>query len=65
MNRHAFERNLQEDIYEYKRSKTDEADLKAKQAETGGSIDRYDSEMDQASQKSRQAAQEACHYRLK
>lgn len=23
MNRHAFERNLQEDIYEYKRSKTD------------------------------------------
>lgn len=39
--------------------KTEEADLKAKQAETGGSIDRYDSEMDQASQKSRQAAQEA------
>lgn len=39
--------------------KTEEADLKAKQAETGGSIDRYDSEMNQASQKSRQAAQEA------
>ncbi len=39
--------------------KTEEADLKAKQAETGGSIDRYDSEMDQASQKSRQAVQEA------
>ena len=39
--------------------KTEEADLKAKQAETGGSMDRYDSEMDQASQKSRQAAQEA------
>ena len=39
--------------------KTEEADLKAKQAETGGSIDRYDSEMDQASQKSRQAAQGA------
>ena len=38
---------------------TEEADLKAKQAETGGSIDRYDSEMNQASQKSRQAAQEA------
>lgn len=33
--------------------KTEEADLKAKQAETGGSIDRYDSEMNQASQKSR------------
>ena len=41
------------------REKTEEADLKAKQAETGGSIDRYDSEMNQASQKSRQAAQEA------
>ena len=39
--------------------KTEEADLKAKQAETGGSIDRYDSEMNQASQKSRQAAQGA------
>ena len=39
--------------------KTEEADLKAKQAETGGSIDRYDSEMNQASQKSRKAAQEA------
>ena len=39
--------------------KTEEADLKAKQAETGGSIDKYDSEMNQASQKSRQAAQEA------
>ena len=39
--------------------KTEEADLKAKQAGTGGSIDRYDSEMNQASQKSRQAAQEA------
>lgn len=39
--------------------KTEEADLKAGQAETGGSIDRYDSEMDQASQKSRQAAEEA------
>ena len=39
--------------------KTEEADLKANQAETGGSIDRYDSEMNQASQKSRQAAQEA------
>ena len=39
--------------------KAEEADLKAKQAETGGSIDRYDSEMNQASQKSRQAAQEA------
>ena len=39
--------------------KTEEADLKAGQAETGGSIDRYDSEMDQASQKSQQAAEEA------
>ena len=39
--------------------KTDEADLKASQAETSGSIDRYDSEMDQASQKSQQAAEEA------
>lgn len=39
--------------------KTEEADLKAGQAETGGSIDRYDSEMNQASQKSQQAAEEA------
>lgn len=39
--------------------KTDEAALKANQAETGGSIDRYDSEMNQASQKSQQAAEEA------
>lgn len=39
--------------------KTEEADLKASQAETNGSIDRYDSEMNQASQKSQQAAEEA------
>lgn len=39
--------------------KTEEADLKAGQAETGGSIDRYDSEMDQASRNSQQAAEEA------
>ena len=39
--------------------KTEEANLKASQAETGGSIDRYDSEMNQASQKSQQAAEEA------
>lgn len=39
--------------------KTKEADLKASQAEAGGSIDRYDSEMNQASQKSQQAAEEA------
>ena len=39
--------------------KTEEADLKAGQVETGGSIDRYDSEMDQASRNSQQAAEEA------
>ena len=39
--------------------KTEEANLKASQAEAGGSIDRYDSEMNQASQKSQQAAEEA------
>ena len=39
--------------------KTEEADLKAGQAQAGGSIDRYDSEMDQASLKSQQAAEEA------
>lgn len=38
--------------------KTEEADLKASQAEAGGSIDRYDSEMNQASQRSQQAVEE-------
>ena len=38
--------------------KTEEANLKASQAESGGSIDRYDSEMNQASQRSQQAAEE-------
>lgn len=38
--------------------KTEEADLKASQAEAEGSIERYDSEMNQASQRSQQAAEE-------
>ena len=42
-----------------RKRKTEEADLKASQAESGGSIDRYDAEIDQASQKSQQAAEEA------
>ena len=39
--------------------KTEEADVKAGEVQAGGSIDRYDSEMNQASLKSQQAAEEA------